>query len=322
MINDLSIYFFLNSKKKKKETVYTNPFISKLINSVSFIQNEIHTTNKLKGLLEYKKYYYLFNNIEKPHSLYDTSILTTYENIGLVNFDIYLGSLSCSRIYIHTLIESYKHLLDAIALLIDNKIIHNNITFETIQTNKSNTLLTNFMNSVDMTRIDLNECMNKLCKNEEIIKPIEIYLLSYLQTNKLDSISNNNINCILNELIEYNKILPHFGEKIIQQFRDDGTVFLQQYINKSHSFIRDDILKYYATWDNYSLSVSYLMILIGIHKNIKHSNKFVVIFMRHLLENISFNPIKRCTVETTTNKFDKMIYEIEPSYYALLINEL
>ena len=124
------------------------------------------------------------------------------------------------------------------------------------------------------------------------------------------------------QLIEQYKILRHFGAQIIQQFRDDGATFLQKYINKSIQFIYDDILTYYATWDNYALSVSYLVVLIDIHKNIKHSNKFVITFMRHLLENISFNPIKRCTVETTTNKFDKMIYEIEPSSYALLINEL
>ena len=326
MSDDECIYFFFSNNRIKKRILYKTPFISKLISSVSFIQNEIHATNKLKALKEYKKYYYLYDIIEKSQGLCDTSILTKYENKGLVNFDTYLSSLSCSRLYIYTLIESYRHLLSAIVLLIDNKIIHNNINFETIQTNKSNILLTNFSHSIDITRTnitrtDLNECMNKLCMNETI-KPIEIYLLSYLQTNKLDSISNNNINCILDDLIEQYKILRHFGAQIIQQFRDDGATFLQKYINKSIQFIYDDILTYYATWDNYALSVSYLVVLIDIHKNIKHSNKFVITFMRHLLENISFNPIKRCTVETTTNKFDKMIYEIEPSSYALLINEL
>ena len=184
MSDDECIYFFFSNNRIKKRILYKTPFISKLISSVSFIQNEIHATNKLKALKEYKKYYYLYDIIEKSQGLCDTSILTKYENKGLVNFDTYLSSLSCSRLYIYTLIESYRHLLSAIVLLIDNKIIHNNINFETIQTNKSNILLTNFSHSIDITRTnitrtDLNECMNKLCMNETI-KPIEIYLLSYL----------------------------------------------------------------------------------------------------------------------------------------------
>jgi len=52
------------------------------------------------------------------------------------------------------------------------------------------------------------------------------------------------------------------------------------------------------------------------------NNKFIIKFMRNLLENISFNPNKRCSVEITTNKFEQMIYDIEPSYYITLISEL
>jgi hypothetical protein len=327
MSNEECIYFFFNnSTKKTKDKPCKQRFISKLQNQDYFTQNEIHSTNKLRSLSEYKKYYYLFDSIENRQTHGNGNMLTKYENLEVVSLDNYLRSLSSSKLYILRLIEVYRHILSAIALLKENTIIHNNINLETIQTNKSHILLTNFSESIDISRPDLKECINKLCINKQymnkVTMPLEFQVLSYLITNKLDSISNNNITSILDNSINNHQILTHFGEQVMQQFRDDGAIFLRKYINKSITFIIDDILTYYSTWDNYALSVSYLIILIDIHKSIKHSNKFVITFMRHLLVNISFNPIKRCSVETTTNKFNKMIYEIEPNYYALLINEL
>ena len=338
MIDEECIYYFFNKNKNNqcqlKETKKTKQtkkqFISKLINFDFFMQNEIYITNKLREVLDYKQKFYLFDSIENTQGIRDTSVLIRYENMGLIKFDIYQSSLSCSRIYINTIIESYRHLLNTIDILFKNKIVHNNIHFETIVTNKSYTLLTDFSNALDINKLETNKLeINKYIQPfvttyvpNNVFKPMELHVLSYLITNKYDSISNNNINCVLDDILQHHTILPHFGKQFVTNFKNDGTKFLQRYVNKSIPFICNDILTYYDTWDNYSLSVSYLIILIGIHKNIKHSNKFVITFMRHLLENISFNPLKRCSVETTTNKFEEMIYEIEPSSYARLLNAL
>lgn len=323
MSNECIYYFFNRKKKQFQNKQPKKQFIPKLLRLDFFTQNEIHTTNKLKTLTNYKNKFYLFDSIENIQGSGNTSILMNYENMGLIKFDTYISSLSCSRIYINNLIESYKHLLVTISLLKQNKIVHNNIGFETIVTNKSHTLLTDFSKALDMNNFDINKYIKHFVTTyvpDNVFKPMELQVLSYIITNKLDSISNNNIGCILDDILKYHTILPHFGDKYVTKFKNDGTIFLQRYVNKPITFICNDILTYYDMWDNYSLSVSFLIILIGIHKNIKHSNKFVITFMRHLLENISFNPLKRCSVETTTNKFEEMIYEIEASSYATLLN--
>ena len=82
------------------------------------------------------------------------------------------------------------------------------------------------------------------------------------------------------------------------------------------------MLNYFSTWDNYSLSIMYLNILIGIHKTIQKKNKLIILFMRLLIENINPNPLKRNSIETTTNKFKMLIYNSDISEFSYLVNHL
>ena len=52
-------------------------------------------------------------------------------------------------------------------------------------------------------------------------------------------------------------------------------------------------MKFSYTWDNYTLSMVYLKILIGIHRIVKITNKFIICFMKLLVDNICLDPSKR-----------------------------
>ena len=137
MSDEECIYYFFNKNKNNqcqlKETKKTKQtkkqFISKLIKFDFFMQNEIYITNKLREVLDYKQKFYLFDSIENTQGIRDTSVLIRYENMGLIKFDIYQSSLSCSRIYINTIIESYRHLLNTIDILFKNKIRRSKMLF-------------------------------------------------------------------------------------------------------------------------------------------------------------------------------------------------
>jgi hypothetical protein len=82
------------------------------------------------------------------------------------------------------------------------------------------------------------------------------------------------------------------------------------------------MLQYAHTWDNYALSILYLRILIGIHRSIGIKNKFIILFMKLLVQNIHLNPCKRISIEMTIQKFDILIDSLEPKDYKEVINNL
>jgi hypothetical protein len=85
-----------------------------------------------------------------------------------------------------------------------------------------------------------------------------------------------------------------------------------------------EALKYAFTWDNYALSIVYLEILIGLHrtiaaKNENTSNKFIISFMKLLVNNISLDPSKRSLPNLSLNAFEDMVPNILVSDYQELL---
>jgi hypothetical protein len=106
------------------------------------------------------------------------------------------------------------------------------------------------------------------------------------------------------------------------QIIDDGLKYFSRYTNKTFITNVEDMLKYYWTLDNYALSICYLEILIGIHRTVKTNNKFIIYFMKLLVNCISLDPSKRFTPEHSLKSFDTMLKQIELSDYNQLIDLL
>ena len=150
--------------------------------------------------------------------------------------------------------------------------------------------------------------------------PLELHILSYILTNNLESISLYNLELIINDVIKNNNILNNFGEKIVSSLKEEALTYFNKYINQSYEYILDDIFKYSNTWDNYSLSILFLRILIGIHRSLNVKNKFIILFMKLLVSNISLNPCKRLTIENTIYKFEILIDSLDPKDFKEIIN--
>ena len=88
-----------------------------------------------------------------------------------------------------------------------------------------------------------------------------------------------------------------FGDSVVSSYRVEALNYFKKYVNKSYECILADCLQYSCTWDNYALSIMFLRILIGIHRSIDKKNKFIILFMKLLVNNIHLNPLKRFFVE-------------------------
>jgi hypothetical protein len=160
-----------------------------------------------------------------------------------------------------------------------------------------------------------------LLKKIDIFCPIEFYLLQYQLTNKLSSLSLYNIETVINQFIKEHTVLNAFSKEK-KQMVDDGFKYFVRYTNKSFDENVQDMLRHYWTWDNYAVSICYLEILIGAHRSLKMNNKFIIYFMKLLVNCICLDPSKRFTINHSLKSFDIMLKQIELSDYKQLIDLL
>jgi hypothetical protein len=342
---DSNVYYFVsknkNNKNKNKNNDNNknkNDIISKIVTSHFFTTNEIMNVNNIKNIKNYKTRYYVFNTAKKltlaqydedTHTHLrdkkDASMLLQYDNIPIIYLNTYLKTLSSSRIYIYQLVEFYRYIIVSIKLLVASNIVHNKINFDSILINNNELpLLTNFAFSIDISKPELiTHFFIDYCP-DYISWPLEFHILAYFLTNKLESLSSFNIEKIIDEVSECNYILKTFGETLVKSYKTDAYEYFKKYINRSYEYIVTDILQFYNTWDNYALSIMYLRIFIGIHNSmqLEPGNKFIIFFMKLLVSNIHLNPLKRLSIDSTTNKFNNLLDSLEPKDFKEVINEL
>jgi len=333
------VFYFFNEYqfKIKKQKIH------KIVQNDFFIQNELTNHQKLLKLNNTKIHFYLCENtselkitlideddrhINSKYTKNDDTILLQFEDRKLTYFKNYFISLQKAlnppKKYILTIINTYKHLLDSINLLVTNNIFHNHINFDSIVIDNSDyPLLSNFSFSIDYSRKDIEHYIKHFIIAYEpsyIEWPIELHILSYLLTNKLNSLSNYNIETIINEYINHNNILNTFGHSVVSSYKEEANTYFKKYVNQTYDYILMDILQYVHTWDNYALSILFLRILIGLHRSIGVKNKFIILFMKLLVCNIHLNPLKRLSIDITINRFNCLLDSLEPKDYKEIIN--
>ena len=333
------VFYFLNDKEnyvKKKKVIH------KIVKLDFFMRNELTNINKIRYLLEYNKYYYIFENskelkitnlqediqdikdIKNGKKLKsDETILVIFKDREIINLKTYLKALSSSTKYIFSIIEFYKQLLTSIDLLVKQNIVHNYINFDSIVVdNQFTPLISNFAFSINMSRENNIQYITHFFTAYDPLYlewPLEFHLLSYLLTNKLNSLSSYNIENVINDVSENHSILKTFGESVVSSYKLEALDYFKKYINQSYEYILTDMLKFGNTWDNYALSILFLRILIEIHRTIHKKNKLIILFMKLLVCNIHLNPLKRLSIELTTIQFNSLLDSLEPKDYKEVI---
>jgi hypothetical protein len=330
------VYFFPKQEQKNKKT-YKKAYKSQLIEKNIYSNNYIYITNKLYNQVatNYRNHFIIPSSVNNVNSskIYDNTenikdnlqtnyYLFNYEKQELIYFKYYLKKLDNSQKYIYSLIHFFKYLLYSIKILIDNNIIHNNIELDNILIDDfDNPLLSDLQYSIIKetdTQI-FGENIKHYLTKYEINKSPELVIVSYMLTNKLKSLSLYNIETIIEDIIENNKLIHNFGNEFVSNYKNNGLNYFQKYVNKSYEYIIEDILQYSHTWDNYSLSLIYLKICVDIHRHINISNKFIILFINLLVQNISIEPNKRLSIEETTNKFIELLYNIDENQFNQLL---
>ena len=322
------VYFFL---EQDNIPVLKSGHQSRYIKTTDiYSQNEIGILRRIKMLPNCDKYFHVFDTIEAVKigdltTLSDTqslqflkddhNMLLRYKEQELLYLDGFLSSLSCSRKHIFLLIEFYRRILASIHLLVSSNIIHNNIGFKSMLVTKSEfPILTNFRFSLDLSKSDKIEfCKRVYTKYMPgyIYWPPEIHLLSYILTNKMSSLSLSNVETVVKDFQKANN-LTNGVDKLVSYF--------SKYVNLDLNHIIADMLRFSGTWDQYALGMCYLKLIEDLQKNIKTSNKFVVMFLELLHETVNMVPSLRPIVPNTQVKFKQLVDDTDiADFYKLIL---
>lgn len=322
------IYRINNKIKRKKE-------ITKTIKKYNLISiNHINVYKRLTSLANYKTYVHLFET-------YNTNLnILNYDNDGniingnptykLVNFEYH----ECKKTNVLThifnvreekkailiVLETYKFLLKSLDILSQLN-IYVNLTKEKIfiEENIFCPLIYDVESSILIDYIKNDKYKNLLLNiSFDIEMPFELFIIKnimnpnmagagarpsdILELTEIEEITNNFLNN-MKYLFEFYKD-ANFNESL---FYGECKGFLLKYENKQKKEIIGDLLKFIHTWDNYRISIIYLIII----KNI--TNKFQVesLFMNNLLSflfsHIIRQPAGRVPIKNTIVMFNNLI---------------
>ena len=336
----MATYFFYNLanedisplKNSDKSIRRREQFTHNIVSPSPNLDNEIHVSELIKDLIpEYNNHFYLFvtvknlklaaidNTMERLDSatelepLYKSQnkkeVLVTYNAKKLVYLDSYLKRLSETNLRkcFCQLISFYKYLINSITKLVDIRLVHNNISLDTLIVDEQTELLfiTKFGFTMDIRR----EKVIQFCSNQEnfsnsknkSLLPVEFHLLHYQLSNDT-SLSLHNIETIIKKYLTFN-LTNTLSNTLIPSVLS----YYTKYVNKTSDYIVTDMIKYADTWDNFAASAAYKSILLNITKKLVEDNKFISQFMKLLETNMRLIPTHRNTLANTLEHFDSIV---------------
>ena len=307
-----------------------------IIKSVNFdSNNEIEISKKIQTILNYSNY---FNPIEKDSYInieeLDEEVLTqilkkqpntdkiyhlfTLKDVSNTSFYQYFYNIHNQKNpkkYVYNMIEYYKSLLQILQITTGERLVYLNINPTNILINTDNQpVLTNFNSSFYFPITTEERKSNLFSKYDpaNYFLPLEVQVICFMNKYEYSSLSVLNIETICDNWINFSLgagSLSIFSKELIERFKEVANFSLQKFINKPKRWITDELLNSYATWDNYSLSMMYLVLLKNVFKEVfnKKKNKFITDFSQILIENIHPVSLKRHSIEHTVELFDDII---------------
>ena len=222
--------------------------------------------------------------------------------------------------FLQILLKSYPVLLDSIKLLEDKYIVHHDLKSNNIIYDEKNNkpVIIDFGLSFSVEKIvELKKAFYIEWAPQWTLWPIEIHYLGFVISKKRNMYENELIS-FTNEYNNSHSVLKKFQhlipESIKNIFYTETYNTLKRYNRKPlEQTVKFIINNHWKTWNNYSLSITVLLLFLSIYKDAIEMNEFNKKFLRMLLLNIHPNPKFRLSLKNTMETYKKM---------SLLLNQM
>jgi len=207
----------------------------------------------------------------------------------------------------------FEYILQALVLTTQNQIVHHDLHLGNVVLNK-NTMRPIIMDfGVSMV---MKQFIQKKKLNYHLLKhkfgiydatwhnwSLEIHFISwFMKHTQKNSLTTNDIHSIIDTFVDENPVLEEFSSDFKEKYRQAALSVYLPYAKKSRRTIIISLLKYWKTWDLYTISVGFLYLL----KSFTDFNETIIQFIQLLTMNIHPNPNCRPSLqmnEVTLTKF-------------------
>ena len=282
----------------------SNLYLSEMNNSFLFNKMDIEL-NKNLLLIKYKNNENQKNNEKKNNfiNLFDTSLHAKQKILNVI--------------------ESYKYLLSSLQILEEKEFVLLNIHPKHITiNNQNNPIINNFKYSFHYQTTTMERISNLIIKVKIemfVFLPVEFHILFYILNTDVKGISQQNIAEILNGFIIHFKTLNIFSNSFIEKYGEKIEQQFQKYINQTKKDVFRELLKTCKQWNNYGLSILYLVILRDMFKKTGFTiNPFLINFSQLLVQNIHFDNEKRNSCDENISLLNDILFLKENNYLSLI----
>lgn len=241
-------------------------------------------------------------------------ILLKIRFIDSVDFDSYVIDNKNTSAILLTLISAFNHLLKSIKILQKVKVVQfdlkgQNIVFDT---KKLQPIIIDFGLSLPMESITNDNLLNYfyIYAPEYYVWPLEVHYLNLI-LHISEEPTRDELKDLVQSYVKANAALDGFSASFKKDFENSCEEQLLYYNTLTLTERKNLILRFWNTWDNYSLSVIYLKFIYFIIRSNDKSifkNSFVRYFAELLLMNIHPDPRRRFTIDKTIIMFNKYLY--------------
>jgi serine/threonine protein kinase len=138
--------------------------------------------------------------------------------------------------------------------------------------------------------------------------PVEVHAMCYV-LHEHSRITPESLQQLVDEYIDSITAFAIFSPDFLQKYKKLCFQTMEHLVDKPRSYVIHECLKFWNTWDNYALSMSYFQIIQFISSSGFTSNAFLLSFSKILLGNVHPDPSRRSSYTTTRYAYKSIFYQ-------------
>lgn len=272
-------------------------------------------------------------------------ILLKMKYIKNIKFTEYLLTNKSKKHVLNIIFDTYSYFLFSLEQLMNYEVVHFDFKWDNavIDLKTELPVILDFGISIPIRKLldhDRKLCGEDKEENKHNEEKSDNYQKKYDKPDKYDvfrdyfytyfpkySLWPPEVHAMCYVLHEHGRITPESLQNLIDEYIDSITAFaifspdfLEKYkklcfqtmehlVDKPRSYVIHDCLKFWNTWDNYALSMSYFQIIQFISSSGFTSNAFLLSFSKILLGNVHPDPSRRSSYTTTRYAYKSIFYQ-------------
>jgi hypothetical protein len=240
-------------------------------------------------------------------------------------FDFFYNSSrnNSPKAHVLNIVNSYKHFLETIKVLEKYKLVSLNFHPSTIVFKNKLPIIQDFSEFFHSQTIheERIQKMIQVYNKKNVFLPPEVHIICFLINNNLSSLSLTNVEELIADFQNRMVSLNCLENYLINELKETLAFSLRKYLNQSKPVIIQDILANCETWNNYGISIMFLVLLRDFFGDL-NKNSFLKSFSQILIQNIHPLHDKRYNILQNISLFNDILYNTSRDDYMSLFASL